>query len=177
MLSGLLRRAVTILPVTLIGNYFQFPLLISQWRSQQNWDSIHFLQWMDQWFFFFLLFSAVLMLYCHYANCAMWGKTNEIFLRLDQVTHVNLFHKIFWKRSCTGFVDLFFEVLSFPEQFRRPTASCTLSFCWGTDMNQLHSETCTGDRSCGFMNVLSWSPASSSQGGELISSPWPNATK
>lgn len=147
ILSGLSRDGVIILPGTSVGNF-----LISQWRDQQNQDSIHFFKWTNQWFLYYLCILRVMQSSCY---CAIWGQTNEMFLRLNQVNDMNLFPRLFLKRYYMEFVDLPLVGLSFPVWFRRPTSGCNLSFCWGINMNHQRHEACTGDKSCGFMNVSS----------------------
>lgn len=68
----------------------------------------------NEWLGDFYIVLSILTVILSLCYCANQGQTNELFLRLDQVTHMKLFHRTFGKRSCMEFVDLVFEVLSFP---------------------------------------------------------------
>jgi hypothetical protein len=113
---------VTRLLGTLVGNYLLFLLLL--WMEKLTEPGFNTLLKNEKICDFHRIVNILIVL------SLFLGQASDMFLRLDQVSNMSLFHRIYLKRNCIVFMNLPFEILNFRVRFRKP------SFDQGTDMNK-----------------------------------------
>lgn len=89
MLSRLFSGGVTVLPET-------SETTSSSLNGETNRTRTRY-TFLNEWISDFYIVLCILRVILSSGYCASWEQTNEMFLRLDQVNNMNLFHKNFLK--------------------------------------------------------------------------------